>query len=126
MPRILGIDPGSRKTGYGIISLEGKTITHVTHGRLMVGDGDFPERLKKIFTGLSEVIVEHEPDMMAIENVFLHKNADSALKLGQARGAAICAAVNRDLSVAEYSATQIKKAVVGNGHAAKDQVQYMM
>ncbi len=126
MPRILGIDPGSRKTGYGIISLEGKTITHVTHGRLMVGDGDFVERLKKIFSGLSEVISEHEPDMMAIENVFLHKNADSALKLGQARGAAICAAVNQDLSVAEYSATQIKKAVVGNGHAAKDQVQYMM
>jgi crossover junction endodeoxyribonuclease RuvC len=126
MARILGIDPGSRKTGFGIIELEGKKIKHIINGRLMVGNGDFAERLRQIFTGLTDIIERYQPDMMAIEKVFLHKNADSALKLGQARGAAICAAVNQSLTVHEYSATQIKKAVVGNGHAKKDQVQYMM
>jgi crossover junction endodeoxyribonuclease RuvC len=126
MPRILGIDPGSRKTGFGIIELQDRKIKHIVNGRLMVGDGDFPERLRQIFIGLTELIERYQPEMMAIEKVFLHKNADSALKLGQARGAAICAGVSRNLSVHEYSATQIKKAVVGNGHAKKDQVQYMM
>lgn len=126
MPRILGIDPGSRKTGFGIIELQGRKIKHIVNGRLMVGDGDFPERLRQIFVGLTELIERYQPEIMAIEKVFLHKNADSALKLGQARGAAICAGVSQNLSVHEYSATQIKKAVVGNGHAKKDQVQYMM
>ena len=126
MSRILGIDPGSRKTGFGIIELNDKKIEHVINGRLMVGDGNFPERLRQIFVGLTEIIGRYEPDMMVIEKVFLHKNADSALKLGQARGAAICAGVNQGLKVHEYTATQIKKAVVGNGHAKKDQVQYMM
>lgn len=126
MPRILGIDPGSRKTGFGIIELKDRKIQHIINGRLMVGDGDFPDRLRQIFEGLIELIERYQPDMMAIEKVFLHKNADSALKLGQARGAAICAAVSQNLTVHEYSATQIKKAVVGNGHAKKDQVQYMM
>ena len=126
MIRILGIDPGSRKTGFGIIEINGRKIQHVINGRLLVGDGDFPNRLKQIFEGLTDIIERYQPDMMAIEKVFLHKNADSALKLGQARGAAICAGVSQDLSVHEYSATQIKKAVVGNGHAKKDQVQYMM
>ncbi|MFT7234946.1 MAG: crossover junction endodeoxyribonuclease RuvC [Methylophagaceae bacterium] len=126
MSRILGIDPGSRKTGFGIIELNDRKITHVINGRLMVGDGDFPERLRQIFVGLTDLIERYHPDMMAVEKVFLHKNADSALKLGQARGAAICAGVSQNLSVHEYTATQIKKAVVGNGHAKKDQVQYMM
>jgi len=126
MSRILGIDPGSRKTGFGIIELNDRKIEHVINGRLMVGDGDFPERLRQIFVGLTEIIGRYEPDMMVIEKVFLHKNADSALKLGQARGAAICAGVNQGLKIHEYTATQIKKAVVGNGHAKKDQVQYMM
>lgn len=126
MSRILGIDPGSRKTGFGIIELNNRKIEHVINGRLMVGDGDFPERLRQIFVGLTEIIGRYKPEMMAIEKVFLHKNADSALKLGQARGAAICAGVNQGLKVHEYTATQIKKAVVGNGHAKKDQVQYMM
>ena len=126
MTRILGIDPGSRKTGFGIIEINGRNIQHVINGRLLVGDGDFPNRLKQIFEGLTDIIERYQPDMMAIEKVFLHKNADSALKLGQARGAAICAGVSQDLTVHEYSATQIKKAVVGNGHAKKDQVQYMM
>lgn len=126
MTRILGIDPGSRKTGFGIIELDKQKIHHVINGRLMVGDGDFADRLKQIFEGLTDIIERYQPDMMAIEKVFLHKNADSALKLGQARGAAICAGVSQNLSVHEYSATQIKKAVVGNGHAKKEQVQYMM
>ena len=126
MPRILGIDPGSRKTGFGIIELNGKSIKHVINGRLLVGDGDFADRLGQIFKGLNDLIERYQPDMMAIEQVFLHKNVDSALKLGQARGAAICAAVSHNLQVSEYSATQIKKAVVGNGHAKKAQVQYMM
>ena len=126
MPRILGIDPGSRKTGFGIIELEGKQIRHVINGRLMVGDGDFADRLKQIFEGLIDLIERYQPEIMAVEKVFLHKNADSALKLGQARGAAICAGVSQNLTVHEYTATQIKKAVVGNGHAKKDQVQYMM
>ena len=126
MPRILGIDPGSRKTGFGIIEIEGRKIHHIINGRLLVGDGDFPGRLKQIFEGLTDIIERYQPDMMAIEKVFLHKNADSALKLGQARGAAICAGVSHNLTVHEYSATQIKKAVVGNGHAKKEQVQYMM
>jgi crossover junction endodeoxyribonuclease RuvC len=126
MTRILGIDPGSRKTGFGIIELDKQKIHHVINGRLKVGDGDFADRLKQIFEGLTDIIERYKPDMMAIEKVFLHKNADSALKLGQARGAAICAGVSQNLPVHEYSATQIKKAVVGNGHAKKEQVQYMM
>ncbi len=126
MSRILGVDPGSRKTGFGIIELQGKQIKHVINGRLLVGDGDFPDRLKQIFEGLTDLIQRYQPEIMAVEKVFLHKNADSALKLGQARGAAICAGVSQNLIVHEYSATQIKKAVVGNGHAKKDQVQYMM
>lgn len=126
MPRIIGIDPGSRKTGFGIIEVEGRQTRHVINGRLKVGDGDFSDRLRQIFEGLTDLIIRYQPEIMVIEKVFLHKNADSALKLGQARGAAICAAVNQQLTVHEYTATQIKKAVVGNGHAKKDQVQYMM
>jgi crossover junction endodeoxyribonuclease RuvC len=126
MPRIIGIDPGSRKTGFGIIDVNGQKISHVINGRLMVGDGEFSDRLRQIFEGLTDLILRYQPNTMVIEQVFLHKNADSALKLGQARGAAICAAVNQKLDVHEYTATQIKKAVVGNGHAQKSQVQYMM
>lgn len=126
MTRILGVDPGSRKTGFGIIAVDGQKICHIINGRLMVGDGGFPERLKHIFEGLTDIIERYKPDMMAIEKVFLHKNPDSALKLGQARGAAICAGVSQNLKVYEYTATQIKKAVIGNGHAKKQQVQYMV
>ena len=126
MTRIIGIDPGSRKTGFGIIELDHHKARHITHGLLLVGDGGFPARLKRIFDGLTDIIRSFKPDTMAVESVFLHKNADSALKLGQARGSAICAGVNQQLSVHEYSATQIKKSIVGNGHAKKHQVQYMV
>lgn len=126
MARILGIDPGSRITGFGIIDVQGTAIRHITHGAIRTADGPFPQRLRCIFEQLSQVLEEHQPDAVAIEQVFVSRNVDSALKLGQARGAAICAAVVRDLPVAEYSPTQIKQAVVGAGRAGKEQVQFMV
>lgn len=126
--RILGIDPGSQRTGVGIVDADstGKA-THVFHDALYVaGEEDFPRRLKAIVVRLTELIVEYRPDEVAIERVFMARNPDSALKLGQARGAAICAAVLRDLPVHEYSPMQIKNAVVGRGAAEKAQVQHMV
>lgn len=124
---ILGIDPGSRITGYGLISKEGNRLLHVDNGAIFTQSAkEFPERLQQIFAGLSEIIAEFRPDVVAVENVFLAKNAQSALKLGQARGAAIVAAVSRGLAVYEYTALQVKQAVVGNGRAEKVQVQQMI
>ena len=128
MTRILGIDPGSQRTGVGIIDVDaaGKT-THVFHAPLLLlGDGDFAQRLKRLLQQLGEVIEAHRPDEVAIERVFLARNADSALKLGHARGAAICAVVLRDLPVNEYAAKEIKLAVVGTGGADKAQIQHMV
>ena len=126
MGRIIGIDPGSRVTGYGIIDYVDRRLTHVASGCINTSRGALPERLKEIFTELESVLAQYQPDELAIEKVFVQKNVDSALKLGQARGAAICAAVTRNIPVAEYSPNQIKQAVVGKGHAAKDQVQHMV
>ena len=126
MPIILGVDPGSRITGYGIIECSGRRQTYLGSGCIRTSGDDLSQRLKIIFDGLSEIIRQYQPDQFAIERVFMAKNADSALKLGQARGAAIVAATNADLSVAEYSATQIKNAVVGTGRAKKEQVQHMV
>ena len=126
--RIMGIDPGSQRTGVGIIDIDaiGRT-QHVFHTAVVLLDNEtFPLRLKQIFDDLRQIIVEHRPDEVAIERVFMARNADSALKLGQARGAAICAAVNQGLSVAEYSAKEIKQSVVGGGGAEKRQVQHMV
>lgn len=126
--RILGIDPGSQRTGIGIIDVDakGKTV-HVFHDTLVVlGEGGFPERLKRIYEGVCAIIAEHEPGEVAIERVFMARNADSALKLGQARGAAICAAVSRGINVHEYAASEVKQAVVGGGRADKTQVQHMV
>jgi crossover junction endodeoxyribonuclease RuvC len=126
--RILGIDPGSQRTGVGIIDVDaaGKA-THVFHAPLLLlGDGDFAQRLKRLLVQLGEVIEAHRPDEVAIERVFLARNADSALKLGHARGAAICAVVLRDLPVSEYAAKEIKLAVVGTGGADKQQIQHMV
>lgn len=131
--RILGIDPGSQCTGVGIIDVDaaGKA-THVFHTPLKLLEGDaagkneFPLRLKLLFQGLGEVIDAHHPDEIAIERVFMARNPDSALKLGHARGAAICAAVMRDLPVHEYAAREVKLAVVGKGSADKAQVQHMV
>lgn len=128
MTRILGIDPGSQRTGIGIIDVDaaGKT-THVYHAPLvLLGEGDFPLRLRRLLDGLGEIIATWAPDEVAIERVFMARNPDSALKLGQARGAAISAVVLRDLPVHEYAATEVKLAVVGRGSAEKVQIQHMV
>lgn len=124
--RILGIDPGSRITGYGIIETGGGRLTYVDCGVIAVGDGPFPERLRRIFEGITELVDCFAPAEVAVEQVFVSRNAESALKLGQARGAAICAAVQADLPVGEYAAKRIKQAVVGRGGADKRQVQHMV
>ena len=124
---ILGIDPGSRITGYGLISKEGNRLIHIDNGAIFTQSAeDFPQRLQQIFHGLSAIIEQYQPEAVAVENVFLAKNAQSALKLGQARGAAIVAAVCVGLAVFEYTALQVKQAVVGSGRAEKQQVQHMI
>lgn len=125
--RILGIDPGSRITGYGIILKEGNRLIHVDNGAIFTDAAkDFPLRLQRIYSGLSEIIERYRPEEVAVENIFFARNVQSALKLGQARGAAIVAGVNAGLPVFEYSALQVKQAVVGHGKAAKVQVQQML
>lgn len=132
MSIILGIDPGSRLTGYGVVKKEGRTFTYLGSGCIKTiatkneEDQKLSTRLQVIFAGVSELIVQFQPDEFAIEQVFMAKNPDSALKLGQARGAAIVAATNSNLPVAEYSARQIKQSVVGTGAADKTQVQHMV
>jgi len=124
--RILGIDPGLRITGFGIIDIAGARLGYVASGCIRTPDGQLPERLKSILHGLRELIAEHDPQQVAIEKVFVNVNPESTLALGQARGTAICAAVDAGLPVAEYTALQVKQAVVGNGHARKEQVQEMV
>ncbi|MBM3394689.1 MAG: crossover junction endodeoxyribonuclease RuvC [Betaproteobacteria bacterium] len=124
---ILGIDPGLRVTGYGAITRQGQRISYVTSGVIRTpANGSLPERLDAILSGLGQVIDEVQPEQIAVEKVFVNVNPQSTLKLGQARGAAICAAVSRKLPVSEYTALQVKQAVVGNGHADKEQVQQMV
>lgn len=124
--RILGIDPGSRLTGYGIIENTARGFAYVASGSIRIKADYFPDRLKQIFDGIITVVQLYHPDCAAIEQVFMHKNADSALKLGQARGAAICAVQSTNLPVAEYAARQVKQALVGKGSADKLQVQHMV
>lgn len=130
--RILGIDPGLRLTGFGIIEKVEDKIQYVASGTIKTASGKvadkeaLPARLKIILDGLFEVIETYQPEQVAIEKVFVNVNPQSTLLLGQARGAAISAAVMRNLSVAEYTALQVKQSVVGNGHAGKDQVQEMV
>lgn len=126
MRRILGIDPGSRHTGVGIIDSDGRHSVHVFSTCLHLGEAPLPERLGKIFHELAAIIRIHQPQEMAVEDVFMASNAASALKLGQARGAAICTAVAHGLKVAEYSARAVKQATVGKGAADKAQVQHMV
>jgi crossover junction endodeoxyribonuclease RuvC len=126
MIRVLGIDPGSRVTGYGIIDQDGPRLRYVASGCIRTGEGALAARLGMIFDGVNRIIDEYGPQEMAIERVFMNKNADSALKLGQARGAAICAGVTRAVPVDEYAAREIKQAVVGKGGATKEQVQHMI
>lgn len=124
--RVLGIDPGSQIMGIGILDAKGNAIKHVFSESLRLPKGDLPPRLGRIFERLDALIAEFKPDLMAIEKVFLAKNPQAALTLGHARGAAMLAGVNAGLSVKEYSATQIKKTVVGRGRADKAQVQHMV
>ncbi len=123
--RIIGIDPGSRSTGYGIVDTDGIRLVHVASGFVKSGEGDWAERLRTIYAGLDEIIDTHAPGELAIEKVFLHRNPSSALKLGQARGVAILAGALRSLVVHEYSPNEVKQAVTGKGHASKEQIQYM-
>jgi crossover junction endodeoxyribonuclease RuvC len=124
--RILGIDPGLRITGFGIIEKSGSTLAYVVSGCIKSGSSDLPDRLKTVLEGLREVIETHQPQQVALEKVFVNVNPASTLALGQARGTAICAAVDAGLPVAEYTALQVKQSVVGNGHARKEQVQEMV
>ncbi|MGX2956029.1 crossover junction endodeoxyribonuclease RuvC [Ursidibacter sp. B-7004-1] len=126
MSIILGIDPGSRVTGYGVIRQVGRHLEYLGSGAIRTSVEDMPTRLKRIYAGITEIITQFQPDMFAIEQVFMAKNPDSALKLGQARGTAIVAAVNQDLPVFEYAARLVKQTVVGIGSADKVQVQEMV
>lgn len=124
--RILGIDPGSRITGFGVIDFAGDSPTYVASGTVNSPDGEFADRLRQIFTSVGEIVAEYRPDVVAIESVFMHKNAGSALKLGHARSAALCATFDHDVEVVEYAPREIKQAVVGTGAAGKEQVQHMV
>ncbi len=124
--RILGIDPGLRITGFGVLEKSGHRLAYITSGCIRTPDADLPARLKVILDGLVEVIAQCKPHQIAVEKVFVNINPQSTLLLGQARGTAICAAVLHGLPVAEYTALQVKQAVVGNGLARKEQVQEMV
>lgn len=122
----MGLDPGSRVTGYGIIETNGNKHKYITSGCIRLPDEALSERLRRIYSSVSDIIHQYKPEQFSVEQVFMARNAGSALKLGQARGAAIVAAANSGLEVAEYSARQIKQAVVGKGSAEKAQVQHMV
>jgi len=126
MALILGIDPGSRVTGYGIVNAVGNRLEYVTCGSIRLPDVDHPQRLKRIFDSVCQIIEQYSPQESAIEEVFLGKSVSSALKLGQARGSAMVACLHHDLPVAEYSPRKVKQAIVGNGNADKAQVQHMI
>jgi crossover junction endodeoxyribonuclease RuvC len=124
--RILGIDPGLRVTGFGVIERVGSKLAYIASGCIRSPDGTLPERLKVILAGVQEVVDTYQPNEAAVEIVFVNVNPQSTLLLGQARGAAICGLVSRDLPVMEYTALQVKQAVVGYGKADKTQVQHMV
>ena len=126
-PRIVGIDPGLRVTGFGVIEKHGNQLVYVASGCVRSNDRlSLPERIRTLFAGISEVIATYAPDQAAVEKVFVNVNPQSTLLLGQARGAALSALVHAGLPVAEYTALQVKQAVVGQGKAAKGQVQHMV
>lgn len=123
---ILGIDPGSRITGYGIIREEKTKIHYVDSGCIRTSDGELSQRLLEIFDGICQLMDHYNPNQVAIEQVFMHQNPNSAIKLGQARGAAMVAAATHRVKISEYSAREIKQAVVGYGAARKEQVKQMV
>lgn len=124
--KILGIDPGLRTTGFGLIDKQGNKLAYIASGTIKTPDSDLPQRLKVILNSVAEVIRTYSPDCAAIEKVFVNVNPQSTLLLGQARGAAICSLISVNLPVAEYTALQIKQAVAGHGKAQKQQVQDMV
>jgi len=124
--RILGIDPGSRQTGFGVVDFVGDRAGYVASGVVSSTDGGFPARLRQIFVSVGEIVADYSPDIVAVESVFMHRNAGSALKLGQARSAALCATFSHDVEVFEYAPREIKQAIVGTGSASKTQVQHMI
>lgn len=124
--RVLGIDPGSQRTGFGVLDATGSRLTYVASGVIRTGQVDFAARLCEIFRCMQTIVAQYQPQEIAIERVFVNRNPDSALKLGQARGAAICGTVDSKAGVFEYATRQIKQAVVGSGSAEKSQVQLMM
>ncbi len=126
MARIIGVDPGSRITGYGIIDSNRQRLDHVANGCVAAKTGTFPERIKFIFQELSDLVGEYRPDSMVLEQVFFARNPQSALKLGHARAAAMLAGANADLPIHEYAARQVKQALTGRGGAKKDQIQHMV
>ena len=123
---VLGIDPGSRRTGYGLLAVRDRSVEYVASGCIKAEIGDMPQRLGIIYRGVSELIDQFNPTELAIEEVFLAKNASSALKLGQARGVAIAAAVAGELPVHEYAAKRVKQSLVGTGRGSKEQVAHMV
>jgi crossover junction endodeoxyribonuclease RuvC len=124
--RVLGIDPGSQRTGFGVLDATGSRLTYVASGVIRTGQAEFAARLCEIFRCMRSVVAQYQPHEIAIEKVFMNRNPDSALKLGQARGAAICGTADANAVVFEYATRQIKQAVVGTGNAEKGQVQIMM
>lgn len=124
--RILGLDPGLRVTGYGVIDKEGQKLRYVASGVVRTKDGELPERIGILFAGIGEIVATYRPEHCAVEKVFVNVNPQSTLLLGQARGAAIAALTHAGQSVFEYTALQVKQAVVGNGHADKQQVMHMV
>ena len=126
MATVLGIDPGSRYTGWGIVRANGNELHHVAHGVLNLGDTAMELRLRDIYISVSDLISQNKIDRFAIETSFVSENPQTAIKLGQARGVAIAAAAVKDLSVAEYAPREVKQATVGSGRATKEQMQYMV
>lgn len=124
--RILGIDPGSRLTGFGVVDCVADKTSYVASGSVNSIKGAFPERLKMIFRSIAEIVTEYRPDVVAVESVFMHRNPSSALKLGHARAAAICATFELEVEVFEYAPREIKQAIVGTGAATKEQIQHMI
>jgi crossover junction endodeoxyribonuclease RuvC len=124
--RVLGIDPGSQRTGFGVLDAVGPRLSYVSSGVIRTTGVDFAARLCEIFRCMQTIVAEYQPQEIAIERVFMNRNADSALKLGQARGAAICGTANSQAQIFEYAPREIKLAVVGSGSAEKGQVQLMM
>jgi crossover junction endodeoxyribonuclease RuvC len=123
---ILGIDPGSQVTGFGVIALEGKALRYMASGCIRTRGGEMASRLRIIFEGAAQLVAQYQPDEICVERVFVHRNADSALKLGQARAAALCGTFGCAAPVHEYAAREIKQAITGSGAAEKVQVAHMV